>query len=98
MTHRNKSMKSIDLFSEACSRIIKEYNDNYIEEREDGYKVEEIVYFLDDNTEYYYDVHTPDGAKEQKARYMSRQKQVDLAKERNQKHIGPKEEVQNYKA
>ena len=35
---------------------------------------------------------------EQKARYMSRQKQVDLAKERNQKHIGPKEEVQNYKA
>ena len=34
---------------------------------------------------------------EQKARYMSRQKQVDLAKERNQKHIGPKEEVQNYK-
>ena len=35
---------------------------------------------------------------EQKARYMSRQKQVDLAKERNEKHIGPKEEVQNYKA
>ena len=34
---------------------------------------------------------------EQKARYMSRQKQVDLAKERNQKHIGPKEEIQNYK-
>ncbi|MDB3996632.1 rhodanese-related sulfurtransferase [Gammaproteobacteria bacterium] len=32
--------------------------------------------------------------KEQKARYMSRQKQVDLAKKRNQKHIGPKEEVQ----
>jgi hypothetical protein len=29
---------------------------------------------------------------------MSRQKQVDLAKERNQKHIGPKEEVQNHKA
>ena len=29
--------------------------------------------------------------KEQKARYMSRQKQVDLAKERNQKHIGPKD-------
>ena len=28
---------------------------------------------------------------EQKARYMSRQKQVDLAKERNQKHIGPKD-------
>ena len=26
----------------------------------------------------------------QKARYMSRQKQVDLAKEKNQKHIGPK--------
>jgi hypothetical protein len=25
---------------------------------------------------------------------MSRQKQVDLAKKRNQKHIGPKEEVQ----
>ena len=31
---------------------------------------------------------------EQKSRYMSRQKQVDLAKKRNQKHIGPKEEVQ----
>ena len=31
---------------------------------------------------------------EQKLRYMSRQKQVDLAKKRNQKHIGPKEEVQ----
>ena len=30
---------------------------------------------------------------EQKSRYMSRQKQIDLAKERNQKHIGPKEEV-----
>ena len=28
---------------------------------------------------------------EQKARYMSRQKQGDLAKERNQKHIGPKD-------
>ena len=32
---------------------------------------------------------------EQKSRYMSRQKQVDLAKQRNQKHIGPKEEVYN---
>ena len=30
---------------------------------------------------------------EQKSRYMSRQKQVDLAKERKQKHIGPKEGV-----
>jgi len=30
---------------------------------------------------------------EQKSRYMSRQKQIDLAKERNQKHIGPKEEI-----
>jgi UPF0176 protein len=29
---------------------------------------------------------------EQKSRYMSRQKQVDLAKKRNQKHIGPKDE------
>ena len=28
---------------------------------------------------------------EQKARYMSRQKQVDLAKKNNRKHIGPKE-------
>jgi UPF0176 protein len=28
---------------------------------------------------------------EQKARYMSRQKQVDIAKKRNQKHIGPKD-------
>tara|TARA_B100001093_G_scaffold346505_1_gene331113 strand:- start:3 stop:935 length:933 start_codon:yes stop_codon:yes gene_type:complete len=28
---------------------------------------------------------------EQRARYMSRQKQIDLAKERNQKHIGPKD-------
>jgi UPF0176 protein len=33
--------------------------------------------------------------KEQKSRYMSRQKQVDLAKKRNQRHIGPKEEVFN---
>ena len=32
---------------------------------------------------------------EQKSRYMSRQKQVDLAKRRNQRHIGPKEEVFN---
>jgi UPF0176 protein len=32
---------------------------------------------------------------EQKARYMSRQKQVDLAKKNNRKHIGPKEEVIN---
>jgi UPF0176 protein len=31
---------------------------------------------------------------EQKSRYMSRQKQIDLAKKRNQKHIGPKDEVQ----
>ena len=31
---------------------------------------------------------------EQKARYMSRQKQVDIAKKRNQKHIGPKDEVE----
>ena len=35
---------------------------------------------------------------EQKKRYMSRQKQVDLAKKRNQKHIGPKKEVQNLKS
>ena len=28
---------------------------------------------------------------------MSRQKQVDLAKERNQKHIGPKEEIHKSK-
>ena len=34
-------------------------------------------------------------SKEQKSRYMSRQKQVDLAKKRNKKHIGPKEEVFN---
>jgi UPF0176 protein len=34
-------------------------------------------------------------SKEQKARYMSRQKQVDLAKKRNKTHIGPKKEVQN---
>ena len=34
---------------------------------------------------------------EQKSRYMSRQKQVDLAKERNQKHIGPKEEIHKSK-
>ncbi len=33
--------------------------------------------------------------KEQKSRYMSRQKQVDLANKRNQKHIGPKEEIFN---
>jgi UPF0176 protein len=33
-------------------------------------------------------------SEEQKSRYMSRQKQVDLAKKRNQKHIGPKDEVQ----
>ena len=32
--------------------------------------------------------------KDQKARYMSRQKQVDLAKARNQKHIGPKNKIQ----
>ena len=32
---------------------------------------------------------------EQKSRYSSRQKQVELAKQRNQKHIGPKEEVFN---
>ena len=32
-------------------------------------------------------------SEEQKLRYKSRQKQVDLAKERNQKHIGPKEEA-----
>ena len=32
---------------------------------------------------------------EQKSRYMSRQKQVDLAKARNQKHIGPKKEIFN---
>ena len=31
---------------------------------------------------------------DQKARYMSRQKQVDLAKARNQKHIGPKDKIQ----
>ena len=36
-------------------------------------------------------------SEEQKNRYMSRQKQVDLAKEKNQKHIGPKEEVQKLK-
>ena len=36
-------------------------------------------------------------SEEQKNRYMSRQKQVDLAKEKNQKHIGPKEEVQTLK-
>ena len=32
---------------------------------------------------------------DQKLRYMTRQKQVDLAKKRNQRHIGPKEEVFN---
>ena len=30
---------------------------------------------------------------DQKARYMSRQKQVDLAKKNNTKHIGPRDEV-----
>ncbi len=34
-------------------------------------------------------------SEEQKSRYMSRQRQVDLAKKRNQRHIGPKEEVFN---
>ena len=38
-----------------------------------------------------FDVTTDD----QKSRYMSRQKQIDLAKQRNQKHIGPKEEIFN---
>ena len=38
----------------------------------------------------YFNTRTED----QKARYMSRQKQVDLAKARNQKHIGPKNEIQ----
>ena len=33
--------------------------------------------------------------KEQKSRYKSRQKQMELAKQRNQKHLGPKEEVLN---
>ena len=33
--------------------------------------------------------------KEQKSRYMSRQKQIDLAKKRNKKHIGPREEILN---
>ena len=32
---------------------------------------------------------------EQKSRYKSRQKQMELAKQRNQKHLGPKEEVLN---
>ena len=32
---------------------------------------------------------------EQKSRYMSRQKQIDLAKQRNKKHIGPKDEAFN---
>jgi UPF0176 protein len=32
-------------------------------------------------------------SEEQKSRYLSRQKQVDLAKERNTKHIGPKESL-----
>jgi len=34
-------------------------------------------------------------SKEQKERYMSRQKQIDLANHRKEKHIGPKEEVFN---
>ena len=33
-------------------------------------------------------------SEEQKNRYMSRQKQVDLAKKRNHKHIGPKDAVE----
>ena len=32
---------------------------------------------------------------EQKSRYKSRQKQMELAKQRNQKHLGPKEEILN---
>ena len=32
---------------------------------------------------------------EQKSRYKSRQKQMELARQRNQKHLGPKEEVLN---
>ena len=32
---------------------------------------------------------------EQKSRYKSRQKQMELAKQRNQKHLGPKEEALN---
>ena len=32
---------------------------------------------------------------EQKSRYKRRQKQMELAKQRNQKHLGPKEEVLN---
>ena len=33
--------------------------------------------------------------KEQKERYMSRQKQIEIANQRNKKHLGPKEEVFN---
>ena len=38
-----------------------------------------------------YDQTTED----QKSRYISRQKQIELAKQRNQRHIGPKEELFN---
>ena len=54
----------------------------------------------DKNSKYYVKgVSCPDcftkTTKEQKERYMSRQKQVDLANQRNKKHIGPKDEVFN---
>jgi UPF0176 protein len=32
-------------------------------------------------------------SEDQKKRYADRQKQMDLARQRNKKHIGPKEEV-----
>ena len=51
------------------------------------------------STKYIRGVACPDcfdkTTEDQKSRYMSRQKQVDLAKKRNQKHIGPNEEVLN---
>lgn len=61
MAQNNNFKKGIDLFSEACARIIKEYTYNHIDEREDGYKVEEREFWNDDNIEYYSYLHTPDG-------------------------------------
>ena len=56
-----------------------------------------ITYNDKESTKYIRGVACPNcfdkTTKNQKRRYSSRQKQIDLAKKHNKRHIGPKEEI-----
>ena len=61
MKQHNSFKRDIDLLSEAYAQIYRESSENYIEKREDGYKVEYEEVLEDDNSYFFTKIHTPEG-------------------------------------